>query len=131
MAGLSGKEAEAVRKIIHAEKTPGLGHKIERIQNDIRNAYHVALSRSNEAVRILEPDLYVDGTEVQVRGRLFDNMVEGLDDSGLKSVLAILEIRRTEVIGQYDGHVAELKRDFDPRSPAAFHAPNLPDFVPR
>ena len=131
MAGLSGKEAEAIRKIVWADKTPDLGHKIARIQDDIRNAHHVALNRSNEAVRILKPDLYIDGTEVQVRGSLFDNMVKGLDDSGLISVLGLLEIRRTEVIAQYDRHVAELKRDFKPRSPAAFHAPNLPDFVPR
>jgi len=81
-------------------------------------------------VRILEPDLYQDGTEKDVRGPLFNNMVGDLDEDGLKSVLPLLENRRTEVIAQYDKHIAELEKRHRTRSGVRFDPPALKVFSP-
>lgn len=122
MAGLLSNEAEAIRKVIAKMMVPDLGQLISAVKIRIARAEAVAYGRQLEAKRILERPSYVDGTEVRAKGPVFWNMVDDLDEAGIKAVLPILEARLEEVRRQYKEYVEERRKEHEAsKSTAVFH----------
>ena len=102
MAGLTNRESEAIRKALDLDTMDRLSHKVSQLENLIELEVGLSRYRANEATRILEPKKTKDGKEIRPAGPLFENLVKGLDESGLisavtavKSVMIDLEAKRS------------------------------------
>ena len=103
MAGLTSREGEAIRKALDHDTMVGLSQKVVFLEREIQKEVGFNEYRAREATRILEPKKDVTGKEIRPTGSLFENMVRGLDESGLisaltavRSVAAVLEAKKKE-----------------------------------
>ncbi|GAI50908.1 unnamed protein product, partial [marine sediment metagenome] len=126
MAGLSSKEGSALKKAISKEKKSSLAGMANVLANAIKNAEAVDGSRDLEAERILSVETYVSGEEIWPKGSLFNNLIAGLDKSGLKTALGIIETRRNEVLALEATWIAERKAIHEKTAP---YVPFKPDYT--
>jgi len=103
MAGLTSREGEAIRKALDHDTMNNLSQKIDFLEREIKKEVGFNEYRAREATRILEPQKTVTGEEIRPTGSLFENMVRGLDESGLisalttvRSVAAVLEGKKKD-----------------------------------
>ena len=120
MAGLTSRESEAIRKALDLDTMDRLSHKVSQLEYLIELEVGLSRRRANEATRILEPKKTKDGKEIRPAGPLFENLVKGLDESGLisavtavKSVRLNLEAKRAEWLAKEESKLD--KAGFLPR----------------
>ena len=87
MAGLTSREGLAIQKALDLDTGYQLFYKVDQLEKLIELEVGLTRYRANEATRILEPKKTVDGKEVRPTGSLFENLIKGLDESGLISAL--------------------------------------------
>ena len=91
MAGLTSREGEAIAKALDLDTMTRLSYKVDALEKLIKAEVGMTQYRAKEATRILEPKKSVDGTIIRPRGSLFENMITGLDESGLISALTVVK----------------------------------------
>jgi len=113
MAGLTSREGEAIKKVLALDTGVDLLHKISQLERSIDYEQGLTRYRAQEATRILEPKKHVDGREIRAAGPLFQNLVKGLDESGLISALTAVQSVKTELDAKRAEWLtkAELKLD--------------------
>jgi len=119
MAGLTSREGEAIKKALDLDTMTDLSHKIGQLERAIKQEEGSARYRALEAARILEPKKHIDGSEIRPTGNLFGNLIQGLDEAGLRSALtavqsvkAELEAKRSQWV--IDAHAKEDDAGFLP-----------------
>ena len=97
MAGLTSREGEAIKKALALDTGVDLLHKIDYLEKQIKQEEGFTRYRAIEASRILEPKVTESGIKEFAKGPLFQNLVKGLDESGLISALTAVQSVKTEL----------------------------------
>jgi len=128
MAGLSSKASAALTKVMSRTMLTALAGQENSLKNSIEQYETITKGRDMKAASILSVEKYVDGTEIWPKGDLFRQIVEHLDEAGLRSALTIVQSRIADLKGQEAVYLEKDRIEHERTSPDLRWKPDLGRF---
>ena len=109
MAGLSSKAADALKKVMSRTMFHDLNSCKGALKDMIKSEETLTAGREFNAENILSVEKYVDGTEIWPKGDLFMQLTKGLDESGLRSALSVVQSRMDDLHREETAYIEKAR----------------------